>query len=106
MLNVLESIKATRSVKSVINVTSDKVYSNKNAKISFKENFELDAVDPYLGVRYVVKLYLRYRKSYFENLNIDLYTARAGNVIGGGDISENRIFPDIFQVLEIKKSHY
>ena len=104
LVNVLESIKATRSVKSVINVTSDKVYSNKNTKISFKENFDLDAIDPYSGSKVCSEIISKvYRKSYFENLNIDLYTARAGNVIGGGDISENRIFPDIFRSIRDKK---
>lgn len=104
LVNVLESIKATKSVKSVINVTSDKVYSNKNSKISFKENFDLDAIDPYSGSKVCSEIISNvYRKSYFEDLNIDLYTARAGNVIGGGDVSENRIFPDIYRSMRDKK---
>ena len=66
MVNVLESIKATRSVKSVINVTSDKVYSNKNTKISFKENFDLDVIDPYSGSKVCSEIISKvYRKKLF-----------------------------------------
>lgn len=95
-VNVLECCKLSKSVKSILNVTTDKVYLNKDEEShAFKEDEPLDGFDPYSNSKSCSELVTHsYKKSFFDSLNISVSTARAGNVIGGGDFSNNRIVPD------------
>lgn len=94
-VNVLECVRQTESVKSLLNVTTDKVYENKEWPWGYRENEPLDGYDPYSNSKSCSELVTHsYKKSFFTNGRCSISTARAGNVIGGGDFSENRIVPD------------
>lgn len=94
-VNVLECVRQTKSVKSFLNVTTDKVYENKEWAWGYRENEPLDGYDPYSNSKSCSELVTHcYKKSFFADGRCAVSTARAGNVIGGGDFSENRIVPD------------
>jgi len=93
-VHVLECVRQTSSVKSVINVTSDKVYQNKEWPWAYRENEALDGFDPYANSKSCAELVTGcYRRSFFED-GPAVSTVRAGNVIGGGDFAGHRIIPD------------
>lgn len=95
VVRVLEAIRNTESVKSVVNVTTDKVYYNSEKNAGFTESDVLDGFDPYSNSKSCSELVTScYRRSYFEEKNIAVSTVRAGNVIGGGDFAVDRILPD------------
>lgn len=97
-VNVCECIRNCKSVKSFINVTTDKVYQNNEWCYGYRETDRLDGFDPYSNSKSCSELVTAsYCKSFFQNLDIAVSTCRAGNVIGGGDFSENRIIPDCVQ---------
>ena len=97
-VNVLEVLKYSESIKSVIIVTSDKVYKNTNNLKGYNENNILGGCDPYSSSKSCCELITEsYRKSFFLKKKIGLATARAGNVIGGGDYSKDRLIPDIIK---------
>lgn len=82
-------------VQSVLNVTTDKVYENKEWEWGYRENDPLDGFDPYSNSKSCSELVTHsYRKSFLDEKGIAVSTARAGNVIGGGDFSRDRIIPD------------
>ncbi len=94
-VNLLEAVRNTDSVKSVINVTTDKVYLNKEWEWGYRENEELKGYDPYSNSKSCSELVTySYVNSYFKEKDIAVSTVRAGNVIGGGDFAPNRIIPD------------
>lgn len=94
-VNVLECVRQTESVKSFLNVTTDKVYENKEWAWGYRENEPLDGYDPYSNSKSCSELVTHcYKKSFFTDGRCAISTARAGNVIGGGDFSANRIVPD------------
>ena len=96
-VNILECVRLTPSVKSFLNVTTDKVYENKDLKDHpFKENEKLDGYDPYSNSKSCSELVTHsYRRSFFNRIeSCPISTARAGNVIGGGDFSPYRILVD------------
>ncbi len=94
-VNVLECIRTTDSVKSVINVTTDKVYKNKEWEWGYRENEELNGYDPYSNSKSCAELVTdSYKNSFFQDRDIAISTMRAGNVIGGGDFAVDRIIPD------------
>jgi len=97
-LNLLESIRGVKSIKSVVIITTDKVYKiNKNNK-SYKELDVLGGYDPYSASKVCTEIAVdSYIKSFFKNTGLKnkISTARAGNVIGGGDFSKYRLIPDI-----------
>ena len=105
-LNLLESIREIKSVKSVVIITTDKVYKIDKKNISYKESDQLSGLDPYsaskVGAEIIVRSYI---ESYFKKtiLQNRISTARAGNVIGGGDISKNRLVPDIIYAINNNK---
>lgn len=102
--NILEAIRYVPSVKSFINVTTDKVYLNKERKTGYKEDEELNGYDPYSNSKSCSELVTSsYRKSFFYNRNIAITTCRAGNVIGGGDFAKDRIIPDAMRAIIVKK---
>lgn len=101
-VNLLEAIKINhKSVKGIVVVTSDKCYENKGKGAKFKEDNPLGGDDPYSASKACKELVsASYYKSFFSRLGIGLATARAGNVIGGGDFSIDRLVPDIFRALQ------
>ena len=94
-VNVLECVKNQPSVKSFLNVTTDKVYKNNEWEWGYRENEVLDGYDPYSNSKSCSELVTHtYKRSFFEDRQIGISTARAGNVIGGGDFAKDRIIPD------------
>ena len=100
-LNVLESVRNIKKIKSTIIITSDKVYDVSHNKI-FKETDKLGGTDPYSASKVCAEyLFSSYISSFFKgNSKQRLATVRAGNVIGGGDYSEDRLIPDIYASLK------
>ncbi|HVZ71797.1 MAG TPA: CDP-glucose 4,6-dehydratase [Polyangia bacterium] len=93
--NVLEAARETSSVRAVVVVTSDKVYKNREWAWGYRENDELGGRDPYSSSKACTELVAAsYRDSFLAARGVALATARAGNVIGGGDWAANRIVPD------------
>ncbi len=94
-VNVLECCRLTDSVKSIINVTTDKVYRNKERAEGYREDEELCGYDPYSNSKSCSELVTdSYRNSFLKDKGIPVTTMRAGNVIGGGDFAKDRIIPD------------
>lgn len=95
-VNLLECVRtASTPVKSVVNVTTDKVYENKEWSWGYRENEPLDGYDPYSNSKSCSELVTHsYKKSFFADDRTAISTARAGNVIGGGDFARDRIIPD------------
>lgn len=95
-VNVLECIRNSHSVKSFVNVTTDKVYRNREWNWGYRENEELDGYDPYSNSKSCSELVTgSYLRSFFNGaLQTAVSTARAGNVIGGGDFASDRVIPD------------
>lgn len=100
--NICECVRLTSSVKSFLNVTTDKVYLNDDIpNHPFKEDEPLDGYDPYSNSKSCSELVTHsYKKSFFKDLPISVSTARAGNVIGGGDFANDRIIPDCIRAIE------
>ena len=97
-VNVCECIRLTNCVKSFVNVTTDKVYQNEELGIPFTEEMQLDGHDPYSNSKSCSELVTHsYVRSFFKDMNIAVSTARAGNVIGGGDFAKDRIVPDCYR---------
>jgi CDP-glucose 4,6-dehydratase len=103
-LNILESVRKIKKIKSSIIITTDKVYDNSKNKI-FKEIDKLGGIDPYSSSKVCVEhLFSSYTNSFFKKSpNQKLATVRAGNVIGGGDYSEDRLIPDIYRFAKKNK---
>lgn len=104
-VNVLESIRETSSIRSFINVTTDKVYKDREWEWGYRENDELNGYDPYSNSKSCSELVTgSYINSFFQDRMIAISTMRAGNVIGGGDFAPNRIIPDCVRaVFETRK---
>ena len=101
-VNILECVRVNSCVKSFLNVTTDKVYLNREWEWGYRENEELNGYDPYSNSKSCSELVTSsYLKSFFaDNENIAISTARAGNVIGGGDFANDRIIPDCIRAVE------
>ena len=94
-VNILECIRQTDSVRSFLNVTTDKVYHNREWEWGYRENDPLDGFDPYSNSKSCSELVTHsYKNSFFADRDVTISTARAGNVIGGGDFATDRIVPD------------
>ena len=92
-VNIMECVRLSKSVKSFLNVTTDKVYENKEQDKGYVETDFLDGYDPYSNSKSCSELVTHsYKKSFLADLPVS--TARAGNVIGGGDFAKDRIIPD------------
>ena len=99
-VNVCEAIRRTHSVRSFLNVTTDKVYENKEWEWGYRENEPLDGYDPYSNSKSCSELVTHsYKSSFFSDDSVAVSTARAGNVIGGGDFAEDRIIPDCIRAV-------
>lgn len=94
-VNILECIRGSPTVRSVINVTTDKVYHNNEWCYGYRETDTLDGIDPYSNSKSCSELVTGcYSRSFLSERGVAVSTCRAGNVIGGGDFAENRIIPD------------
>jgi CDP-glucose 4,6-dehydratase len=104
-VNVLEALRLTPSVKSFVNVTTDKVYENREWLWGYRENENLCGFDPYSNSKSCSELVtFSYRNSFFSGENASaVSTARSGNVIGGGDYAEDRIIPDCVRAVNEQK---
>lgn len=103
-VNLLECVRATKSVKSVLNVTTDKVYQNNEWCWGYRENEPLDGFDPYSNSKSCSELVTHsYKNSFFADGSVAISTARAGNVIGGGDFANDRIIPDCIRAMAAGK---
>lgn len=100
-VNILECVRNSDCVKSFLNVTTDKVYLNKEWAWGYRENEELDGFDPYSNSKSCSELVTHsYKNSFFLDKRVAISTARAGNVIGGGDFANDRIIPDCIRAME------
>ncbi len=100
-VNVLECVRLTDSVKSFVNVTTDKVYLNREWEWGYRENEELNGYDPYSNSKSCSELVTSsYKNSFFADRDVAISTARAGNVIGGGDFANDRIIPDCVRAVQ------
>ncbi len=109
-VNMLQALMAARGVKSSVMITTDKVYENKEWVWAYRENDELGGVDPYSASKACAELAIRsYTQSFFSPESYGkkhgtlVASARAGNVIGGGDWSDDRLVPDIVRAIFEKK---
>lgn len=100
-VNVLEAVRATPSIRSLVYITSDKCYLNKEWVWGYRENDELGGVDPYSVSKACAEhVFSSYQQCYFNRRdNFGAASTRAGNVIGGGDWAKNRIVPDCIRAL-------
>ena len=110
-LNLLEACRKVKSVKAIVNITSDKCYENKEWIWGYRENDPMGGFDPYSSSKGCSELLTSsYRNSFFNlsdygsTHNILLASARAGNVIGGGDWAKDRLLPDIIKAASINSS--
>ncbi len=92
---IMECVRTSPCVKSFVNVTTDKVYLNREWEWGYRENDELNGFDPYSNSKSCAELVTGcYKNSFFADENVAISTVRAGNVIGGGDFAPDRIIPD------------
>lgn len=99
-LNVYEAARKCESVKVIISITTDKCYENKEWVYGYRECDPMGGHDPYSSSKACVELLTAsYRNSFFEDLGIGIASARAGNVIGGGDWARERLIPDLIRAI-------
>ena len=104
-VHLLEAVRQTPGVRAIVNVTSDKCYENQEWAWGYREIDALGGHDPYSNSKGVSELVSScYRNSFFKTSEITLATARAGNVIGGGDWSADRLVPDILRALQTSQA--
>ena len=103
-VNLLEAVRRTTSICAVVNVTTDKCYENKETLTPYSEDAPMGGFDPYSSSKGCSELVTSsYRQSFLAEKGIALASARAGNVIGGGDWSVDRLIPDFLQALDKKE---
>ena len=104
-VNILECVRLSNCVKSVLNVTTDKVYQNNEWCWGYREDEPLDGFDPYSNSKSCSELVTHsYINSFFADGKVAVSTARAGNVIGGGDFANDRIIPDCVRAMAAGKT--
>ena len=98
--HLLEAARALEELQAVICVTTDKVYKNQEWAWPYRETDTLGGKDPYSASKAAAELVVEaYQRSFYAETNVALLTARGGNVIGGGDWSEDRLVPDLFRAI-------
>jgi CDP-glucose 4,6-dehydratase len=103
-INILECIRLCPSVKNAVIITTDKVYKNKEKKEPYKETDELGGFDPYSTSKACAELAISsYKNAFYSHQGKKIASVRGGNVIGGGDWSKNRLFPDCVKYLQKKE---
>jgi CDP-glucose 4,6-dehydratase len=104
-VHLLEAVRATPSVKAVVNVTTDKCYENREWAWSYREPEPLGGRDPYSSSKACSELVTAaYRDSFLARSGVALASGRAGNVIGGGDWAADRLLPDFFRALDGRRA--
>ena len=106
-VNLLECVRLADGTppRSVVNITTDKVYHNNEWEWGYRENDSLDGFDPYSNSKSCSELVTHsYKNSFFEQKSVAVSTARAGNVIGGGDFANDRIIPDCIRAAMERKT--
>ena len=109
-LNLLEATKSLKSKCAIVMITTDKVYKNREWLYGYRENDQLGGIDPYSSSKAGAEIAISSWRSSFcgnsnnQNPNIHISTARAGNVIGGGDWAVDRIIPDLIKALKRKET--
>lgn len=104
-VNVLECIRRTGMTKSFVNVTTDKVYENKERRKGYVETDRLDGFDPYSNSKSCSELVTHcYQQSFLTEQEVAVSTCRAGNVIGGGDFAKDRIIPDCIRAAKDRRT--
>ena len=104
-VNILECVRKSSCVKSFLNVTTDKVYQNNEWEWGYRENEKLDGFDPYSNSKSCSEIVTHgYKNSFFADGRTAISTARAGNVIGGGDFASDRIIPDCIRAAGKKET--
>jgi CDP-glucose 4,6-dehydratase len=102
--NLLQAAVNSSSVKAIVNITTDKCYENIEVDIGYKETDRMGGSDPYSSSKGCAELVTSaYRESFLKQKNIGIASARAGNVIGGGDWAEDRLIPDILRAFKLIK---
>lgn len=100
-VNLLEVVRATPGVKAIVNVTTDKCYENREWVWGYRENEAMGGFDPYSSSKGCAELVTSaYRQSFLSPAGISLASARAGNVIGGGDWAADRLIPDFLRAMD------
>jgi CDP-glucose 4,6-dehydratase len=100
-VNLLEAVRRTPGVKAVVNITTDKCYENREWVWPYRENEALGGYDPYSSSKACSELVTAaYRHSFLESAGVRIASARAGNVIGGGDWAADRLVPDFLRALD------
>lgn len=103
-VNIMECVRSNKCVKSVLNVTTDKVYHNNEWCWGYREDEPLNGFDPYSNSKSCSELVTHsYKNSFFVDGKVAVSTARAGNVIGGGDFANDRIIPDCVRAMKTGK---
>lgn len=104
-VHLLEAVRATPGVKAVVNITTDKCYENREWVWGYRENEPMGGFDPYSSSKGCAELVTSaYRRSFLEPAGIALASARAGNVIGGGDWATDRLIPDFLRAMDAGKT--
>lgn len=104
-VNLLEAIRQMKSVKAVVNVTTDKCYENREWIWPYREDEAMGGYDPYSSSKACSELVTAaYRRSFLASAGVAIATARAGNVIGGGDWSVDRLIPDFLRALDQRQT--
>ncbi len=104
-VNLLEAVRQTTSVKAVVNVTTDKCYENHEWVWPYRENEAMGGFDPYSSSKGCSELVTAaYRRSFLDAAGTNVASARAGNVVGGGDWAADRLIPDFLRALDAEKT--
>lgn len=104
-VNLFEAIRKSNSVKAVVNVTTDKCYENREWVWPYREDEAMGGYDPYSSSKGCSELVTAaYRRSFFASSGVSVATARAGNVIGGGDWSSDRLIPDFLRAIDANQA--
>ena len=102
--NLLEAARKIKSVEAIVNITTDKVYENKEKLKPYIESDKLGGYDPYSASKACAELVsVAYKNSFLKESDIKIATVRAGNVIGGGDWATDRLIPDFFRSIDTGK---
>ena len=103
-VHVLEAARSVGGVRAIVNVTTDKCYENREWAWGYREDEPMGGFDPYSNSKGCSELVTSaYRRSFFQHSGIALGSARAGNVIGGGDWAADRLVPDILRAFELNQ---
>ena len=102
-LNILENIRKSPSVAASVMITTDKCYENKEWERGYKETDRLGGFDPYSSSKACAELLIKSFQNSYESESLAISSVRAGNVIGGGDLSADRLLPDIYRAIVSKQ---